>query len=420
MSTVCVIGLGYIGLPTAALLAAHGANVIGVDTNSDLVNHLLAGTLPLVEADLKELVRSAIRDKRIAVATVPEPADVFIITVPTPCTRNKTCDLSCVIAAVDNILPCLRPGNLVIVESTVPPFTCQGIIKPLLESSGMMVGQELHLAYCPERLLPGRIIEELVNNHRVIGGYSEKCCFAAAEIYRHFVSAGMSFTDLATAEMTKLVENTYRDVNIALANEITMVCHDLGINALEVIELANHHPRVDVLQPGPGVGGHCLAVDPYFIIEKAPERTKLISAAREINNAMPLYVVNQVKTLLGKTENPRIAVLGVSYKGNVADTRESPALKVIDLLNLAGFEVAVFDPLVRTEASAGLVQVVRGADLLLLLTDHEEFKYFDYARLSELMRTPLIMDTRNIDIRLSDPLRSVRFLNFGTTCMGKE
>lgn len=412
MKTICVVGLGYIGLPTAALLAGGGAEVIGVDIDFELLASLKSGRFLSNESNLQELLLRVINNKQLRFSLAPEPADVYIIAVPTPYTADRKCNLSFVIEALVSILPCLKPGNLVIIESTVPPFTCKDVIKPFLESAGFVVGQDLFLAHCPERLMPGRVVEELVNNHRVVGGFSAKCSQAAIEVYQRFVKAEMSLCDLTTAEMTKLVENTFRDVNIALVNELALICNTLNMNVLEIISLANKHPRVDLLQPGPGVGGHCLAVDPYFIVEKAPLQSRLISTARIINEDMPNYIVNLAVKYLTGIEVPRIGILGVSYKGNVADTRESPALRVIEMLDKIGFEVVVFDPYHTNAYNSHIELAFCKTDLLLILTDHQEFIHLDYAKLSQNMRNPIIIDTRNI-VDPSSANNSFKLYNLG-------
>lgn len=396
MNSINVVGLGYIGLPTAALLASSGMKVVGVDTDQRLLESLGSDSLILPEPGLKELVSKAISNNQLQMSPTPTYAHTFIIAIPTPCSDNLTCDLNCLVSAVDSIVPYLQGNSLVIVESTVPPFTCQNLIKPRLESSGLKVGENIHLAHCPERVLPGNILKELVSNHRVIGGFSQKCCCLAAQVYRRFVRGAISYCDLTTAEMTKLVENTYRDVNIALVNELALICNYLGVNILEVIQLANHHPRVQLMQPGPGVGGHCLAVDPYFIIEKTPHLSRLISTARTVNQNMPDYIIKAVGQLIADKTPAKVGVLGVSYKGNVDDTRESPALIVIDRLQSSQVEVAVYDPYARTPLSQDLNQVFHQADLILILADHDQFAHLDFEFMTSKMRNPVVLDTRNI------------------------
>jgi len=397
MSKMCVVGLGYIGLPTASLLAFYGHQVTGVDNDIRILQKLGQGIIHIEEPDLNTIFQQVVREGRLVCKAEPEPADAFFIAVPTPCKSDKSCDLTYVLQAVNSVIPYLKAGNVVILESTVPPGTCREVIQPLLQAAGYTVGRDLYLAHCPERVLPGHIIEELVGNNRVIGGCTPACTRMAAAIYRGFVRGEILLTDSQTAEMTKLVENSYRDLNIALANELVLLGNRLGINALEVIELANKHPRVNILNPGPGVGGHCLAVDPYFLIEKAPELASLISSARKTNSGMPQYIFSLVQQLVQAIGFPKIAVLGLSYKGNVSDLRESPALEIVRLLRKAGYSLSIFDPLVNSpEVEDDLERAVKGADMILILTDHDKFKALDYNELARSMRNPIVFDTRNI------------------------
>jgi len=395
MSAICVMGLGYIGLPTATLLALSGHMVTGVDSAVTRLNDLSNGKIPIEEPGLESLFHQAIATGNLAFSDQPVAANAFFIAVPTPCTNSRVCDLSCVITAVHSIIPYLQAGNLVVLESTVPPGTCMDTVKPLLEDAGFTIGQDLYLAHCPERVLPGNILDELVNNNRIIGGCTPECSHAAAPYYRSFVSGSLHLTDSKTAEMVKLIENTFRDVNIALANETARLCHYLGLDVLEVIALANQHPRVNILNPGPGVGGHCLAVDPYFIIEKAPAIARLISTARAINNDMPAYIAGLAEGLVAGNSLARITVLGISYKGNVGDCRESPALEVIAHLRGAGYDISVFDPHVDLP-DMDLTAAVQESDLILILSDHAEFKKLDFRLLSQIMRSPVIFDARNL------------------------
>ncbi|WP_069650411.1 UDP-N-acetyl-D-mannosamine dehydrogenase [Caloranaerobacter ferrireducens] len=400
MKKICVVGLGYIGLPTAAIFALSGHQVIGVDINEKVVEKLNKGEVHIEEPGLDKVVKMMVDTGKIIARTSPEESDVFIIAVPTPNKNDKykSCDLSYVLSAVKSIIPYIKNGDVIIVESTIAPRTTDDFIKPIIEEAGFKVGQDVYLAHCPERVLPGKIMEELVENNRIVGGCTPKCAEKAAEVYRNFVKGEILITDAKTAEMSKLMENTFRDVNIALANELVKVCNSLDINALEVIRLANKHPRVNLHQPGPGVGGHCLAVDPYFIIEKAPELARIISLARETNNSMPHYVVSKVKQMTSDIKDPKIAILGITYKGNIDDMRESPALEVIELLKEEGFEVAIHDPHVNTDVLelVSLNKAVRKADMILILADHNEFKTIDYNELAKEMRTPLVFDTKNI------------------------
>ncbi|MDI7275987.1 MAG: nucleotide sugar dehydrogenase, partial [Anaerolineae bacterium] len=328
MKRICVLGLGYVGLPTAAMLATHGNDIVGVDVSRRVLDTLNNGDVHIKEAGLRSLVRAALRSGNLRLADRPEPADAFIIAVPTPFVENPqpTADLASVISAAEAIVPYLEAGNLVILESTVPPRTTEEVLVPVLRRSGI---EDLLVAHCPERVLPGRILAELVGNDRVIGGVDRRSAEAARELYASFVEGEMLLTDATTAEMVKLMENTYRDVNIALANEFALVAEEVGIDVWEAIDLANRHPRVRILRPGPGVGGHCIAVDPWFVAEAAPDVTPLIQAARRVNDAMPAHVVDLVKRAVAGVEKPVIACLGLAYKADVDDVRESPALKVV-------------------------------------------------------------------------------------------
>ncbi|MEN6350695.1 MAG: nucleotide sugar dehydrogenase [Syntrophomonas sp.] len=415
MGPICVIGLGYIGLPTAVILSCHGYSVIGVDRNAEVLLELSRGNTHLKEPSLGTLIKQVIDRGILHLESTPKPADVFIIAVPTPNKSDKSCDLDFVLQAVNGILPLLSERNLIVIESTVPPMTCEDVIKPLIEQTGLQVGKDIFLAHCPERVMPGQIMKEITENDRVIGGYSEECAIKAAAVYKTFTTGEITLTDLRSAEMIKLMENTYRDVNIALANEMAQICDRLGIDVLKAIKMANKHPRVDFLWPGPGVGGHCLAVDPYFIIEKAPDLALLIAQARKINKAMPAYIAKKTQWLLAGIESPNICVFGVSYKGNVEDTRESPALEIIQLLKLEGFQLSEYDPHVVIDGQAkDPVQAVRGADLLLILTDHAEFKSLDYAGLAKEMRTPMVFDTRGIVKAEDDLAEYVSLYNLGS------
>lgn len=397
MPTVCVLGLGYIGLPTASMLAAHGFDVLGVDVSALIVDTVNRGQIHIEEPGLHTLVQAAIQSGNLRASATPEAADVFIIAVPTPLTSAKTADMSHVTDAAKSIAPHLREGALVILESTSPPGTCRDLLRPILESSGLKAGENLYLAHCPERVLPGRILTELIANDRVIGGYDPVSAEKARGLYARFVEGDIFLTDATTAEMVKLLENTYRDVNIALANEAARLCENFAVDFGEVARFANRHPRVNVHAAGPGVGGHCISVDPWFLVEKAPEVAKLIQLARNTNDAMPAHVAEVTAHLLSSIPNPRIAVWGLAYKADVDDIRESPALRVIELLEARGYDLSLCDPHVR-EHRLGLAEPdksVAQADLVLLLTDHHEFKRTDPAALAQHMRTPLVYDTRN-------------------------
>ena len=390
--TVAVVGMGYIGLPTAVMLAAQGTDVVGVDVNQRTIDMVNRGELPFAEPDLETSLSGVVARGRLRATTEVPEAAAYIIAVPTPFLADHTADLSYVEAAVNSVAPKLRPGAIVVVESTSPPGTTQqvadwlGALRPDLRMPQNGDGHsDVHIAHCPERVLPGSIMVEMVLNDRVIGGITARCAEKAAEIYRVFCQGEIQLCDAASAEMAKLVENAYRDVNIAFANELSMICDTIGLDVWEVIKLANHHPRVNILKPGPGVGGHCIAVDPWFIIGAAPEFARLLRTAREVNNSKPHYVVDHVVRSVGRFREPRVACLGLAFKGNVSDVRESPAVEIVQMLasRLPEVTIDVCDPMVSelppelcqlninfTKASAAVAQ----ADVVVLLVDHDAFR----------------------------------------------
>ncbi|WP_423792423.1 nucleotide sugar dehydrogenase [Methanocaldococcus indicus] len=384
---ICVIGLGYIGLPTASILAVRGYEVVGVDIDKKRLKEIKNLSFKTTEKDLLTLVSGAIKSGNLEVKDKPEEADVFIVCVPTPL-KNKKCDLSYIKNAVESIKPLIKDKNLVIIESTVPPGTCEEIYK--------MINKDIYLAYCPERVLPGNILHELINNDRIIGGINKESAIKAKKIYESFVKGNIYLTDTKTAETVKLMENIYRDVNIALANEFAKIAEELNIDVWEAINLANKHPRVNILKPGPGVGGHCISIDPWFLVEKSKE-AKLIKTAREINDEMPIYVANKIKKLAKKT----VTIFGVTYKGNVDDTRESPAEKIIDELLKDNYDVRCYDRYARDfkYPLLNLEESVKDSELIVVLADHDEYKNFkeeDIKRIGKLMKRRVIYDTRNI------------------------
>ena len=404
---VCIIGQGYIGLPTAALFAKNDCEVVGVDVIESVVEMLNNGEIHIEEPGLGEIIKTAL-DKGVYKASLtPEKADAFIITVPTPyIVENYSCDLSYVISACESILPFVEKGNTIIVESTIAPLSTDETVKPIFENAGFTIGEDLYLAHCPERVLPGQIIYELVNNNRIIGGVTPECSKKAAEVYGQFVKGELMLTEAKTAELSKCMENTFRDVNIALVNELTKICAEIGVNALDVIEVANKHPRVNLHSPGPGVGGHCLAIDPYFIYAKAPETAKIIKLARDTNRSMPGFVAENVKKII---PDGKIAVLGISYKGNTDDDRESPAYEIIALLD-NDYEIAVHDPHIDKENLVGFDEAIDGADLILVLCDHDEFKKMDYDLIKDKASKPIIFDTKNV---VEDVPEDITLYNFG-------
>jgi UDP-N-acetyl-D-mannosaminuronic acid dehydrogenase len=392
---IVVIGTGYVGLPAAILFARAGYKVVGVDINKNIVETINEGVLHIGEKELGKIFREENVRKNLKSQDTPCEGDVFLIAVPTPLDkRKKIADLSFVITALKSILPYLKKGNLVILESTVPPLTCREIIKPVIEDgTGLLVNSEVYIAHCPERILPGNIFHEIVYNDRIIGGMNEKASWIAKELYSSFVKGHLFITDDVTAELCKLAENTFRDVNIALANEIEQVSETLGVDAQEVINLANNHPRVKLLQPGIGVGGHCIPLDPWFIKEIDPENTSLIFAARRINDERPKRIAGKIRRLLKDVSDPKIVVLGIAYKPNTYDTRESPALEIIEILRADGYDVACFDPLVKNYEYTAIADIVKGKDCLAILVEHDQIKEElekNLYQIKKQMRTPII------------------------------
>lgn len=410
---ICVMGLGYTGLPTAAMFATHGYEIIGVDVNAEVITAINQGRTIIEEPYLDIMVRDAVTSGNLVARTKPDRADVFIIAVPTPIKPDKKADLEHVITATKSILPFLQKGNIVILESTSPTGTVENIVLPILARSGLSVGEDLYVAYCPERVLPGCIINEIVENNRIIGGINQKSAEMVRDLYKTFVKGELILTDATTAEMCKLMENTYRDVNIALANELATICEKMGINVWEVISLCNKHPRVNIHRPGPGVGGHCLAVDPYFIIEQVPEKAKIISLSRNVNDTMPEYVVNWIMEKLKLFDPPcKVTVLGATYKANIDDLRGSPIIKIMDLLEKNDINVALFDPHIQKyrNLQENIYEAVRDSNAVVLGVDHKEFKNIEFSKLLPLMKNPLIFDTRNyLD---GNSLRNIGFTYF--------
>jgi UDP-N-acetyl-D-mannosaminuronic acid dehydrogenase len=402
-SQICVLGLGYIGLPTASTFANNGVRVIGVDVNPQVIAALRGGNPHIYEPGLRTLVQAALGSGNLVISDQPQPADAFIIAVPTPFYDDKRADLRFVVSAAESIAPCLRAGNLVVLESTSPPRTTLDIVAPILERSGLKVGEDLHLAYSPERVLPGQILRELIENARVIGGVNRRSAEAGRDLYALFVRGEIIQTDATTAEMVKLMENTYRDVNIAIANEFGRLAERFGVDVWEAISLANRHPRVNILRPGPGVGGHCISVDPWFLVEAAPDLTPLIHTARQVNDSQPHYVVDLVQRALGlgspqELRGRRIAALGLAYKPDVDDFRESPAIEVVHLLAQAGAEVLAFDPyqteshLLEIPGQASLSDALAGAELILLLVDHKPLRQLAPLQVAGLTPARLVVD----------------------------
>ncbi|MDD1514495.1 nucleotide sugar dehydrogenase [Priestia megaterium] len=398
---LCVVGLGYIGLPTAVMFANHGLYVHGVDVNEKAVELIKNKQLHIEENGLQERLESAVDNGHFTVGTIAEEADIFIIAVPSPINEDKTANLNYVREATKSIVPYVRKGNLVILESTVPPRTVEDVMLPVLKETGLELGSELFVSHSPERVIPGKVFEELVNNDRIVGGINEESSRLTVELYKTFVKGNIHVTDATTAEMVKVIENTYRDVNIAFANELAKISEKIGVNAWEAIKLANYHPRVNIHLPGPGVGGHCIAVDPWFLTELQPELAKIISLSRHTNDSMPEYTALKTKSLLDEKgiQHGRVAVLGLAFKGNIDDMRESPSTDVLHHLEKLGVDYTAFDPHIKENKierqTQSLDEAVAHADVILILTDHNEFKELLPSAVENHMRTKVIFDTKN-------------------------
>jgi UDP-N-acetyl-D-mannosaminuronic acid dehydrogenase len=386
---ITMIGLGYIGLPNALLLARAGNEVVGVDVKKDVVVALNNGDLPFEEPGLEELFEEAAPNFRAS--TEIEPSDCYMIAVPTPLDKEmKMADLSFVRSACEGVAGVISDGDLVILESTIPPGTSRNFVMPLLTANG---AKKIGFAHCPERAIPGKTLEEMRENDRIVGGIDERSTERAAALYGSFVRGSIYRTDVTTAEFVKLMENTYRDINIALANEFALISEEVGIDVWTAIDLANKHPRVDILKPGPGVGGHCIAIDPWFMITRS-SRSRLINMAREINDFMAIHVVRRAAEMLKDVSDPVITILGMAYKANVDDMRETPALKIARIAENDGIKVRLHDP--HIDDFDGNIreidQAVRDSDMVILVTDHEIFREIDPSKL--LMRRKNLVDTR--------------------------
>jgi len=403
---ICVLGLGYIGLPTASTFATHDLEVIGVDVNQRVLDTLRNGGLHIQEPGLRTLVKAAIGSGNLSINQAPEPADAFIIAVPTPFLLDKRADLSYVVAAAEAILPHLRSGNLVVLESTSPPRTTVDVVAPILERDGLIAGIDFYLAYSPERVLPGQILRELIENARVIGGIDKASAEAGRDLYSIFVKGELLLTDTTTAEIVKLMENTYRDVNIAIANEFSRLADRFSIDVWEAISIANHHPRVDILRPGSGVGGHCIGVDPWFLVEAAPDITRLIRAAREVNDSQPAFVVDLICRALDLGPNEglsgkNIAILGLAYKPDVDDLRESPAVEVVNRLNALGAKITAYEPFKERIMIPGadcfveINDTIKDADLIALMVAHTSLLHLDPFQIIQQTRARLVVDCVN-------------------------
>lgn len=405
--SLCVIGLGYIGLPTAAVFAKTGLQVTGVDVSEKAVKSINTGKAHIVEVDLDGLLQGVVANGSLKAQTMPAEADAFIIAVPTPFKDGHVPDLSYVEAATRSIAPFIRGGNLIVLESTIPPGATDKMVawleeeRPDLKAAGG-AGKAYYAAHCPERVLPGRVLIELVQNDRIIGGVTDECAERARSLYEIFVNGDCYLTNARTAEMAKLSENAFRDVNIAFANELSIISDKLDIDVWQLIELSNKHPRVNILQPGPGVGGHCIAVDPWFIVDAVPNEARLIRTAREVNDYKPQVVIDKVKKAVSRFKNPTVAFMGLAFKADIDDLRSSPALDItVQLANELECKMLAVEPNI-SELPANLkntqikltetFEAVEQADILVLLVDHKPFKRIPSSKRAE----KIIIDTRGI------------------------
>lgn len=408
---ICVVGLGYIGLPTSALFALQGVTVLGVDINPKVVDSLNKGEVHIVEPGLEEIVKDMVYSGHLKAYTAPQEASTYIIAVPTPFKDDHVPDLSYVFSAAKSIAPFLRKGSLVILESTSPVGTTEQVsnllaeIRPDLSFPYLNVEEpDVNIAYCPERVLPGKALKELIENDRIIGGMTPACTSKATGLYKIFVKGACIPTEAKTAEMSKLTENAFRDVNIAFANELSLICDRFGINVWELINLANHHPRVNILKPGPGVGGHCIAVDPWFLVWSCPDDTKMIRAAREVNDRKPHHVISKVEALSQDLRHPSIACFGLSFKADIDDLRESPALEIVKHLAQNNFDQKVFvvepyiDELPESLQHLPNLHLVSSEEALkhsqiaLMLVNHKEF----YTIPKSQLKNHHVVDTQGV------------------------
>ncbi len=388
---VCVLGLGYVGLPTAAVLATRGQRVAGVDLRRDILDTINAGRIHIVEPELDALVRAAVAAGTLRAVPQPVPARTYLLCVPTPITQDHRPDLSFVESAARAIVPVLRPGALVVLESTVPPGTLRDIVAPIVCAGGLIPGRDVFLAHAPERVLPGAVLREVVENERIVGGLTDACTARCAEFYEAFARGQVHRSSAEVAELTKLAENAFRDTNVAFANELANVCAHLGLDVWEVIRLANRHPRVQILRPGPGVGGHCIAVDPWFIAASAPDDTPLIQAARRVNDDRPARIIAQVRALAARLRRPKVACLGLTYKPDIDDLRESPSLHIARALAAEpDLELLLVEPHLHTTPIAGaplvpLAEALASADIVVVLVAHRQFRHLRPDHLLRLM-----------------------------------
>ncbi|MFD2922539.1 nucleotide sugar dehydrogenase [Halobacillus naozhouensis] len=400
--SLCIVGLGYIGLPTSVMFAINGHQVHGVDVNDGVVEMINNKQLHIEENGLCERLEEAVEARSFKASVEPTEADVFIIAVPSPIKADKTANLDYVRSATESIVPYLNPGNLVILESTVPPRTVEDVMLPILRESGLRLGEDLFVSHSPERVIPGKVFQELVGNDRIVGGIDQESSQMTKELYQSFVRGNIHLTDATTAEMAKVIENTYRDVNIAFANELALISEKIGVNSWEAIRLANYHPRVNIHTPGPGVGGHCIAVDPWFLAEIEPGLSNIIQLSRNTNDHMPIFTANKIEELCQENfiGDPKIALFGISFKANIDDQRESPSLKVIEKMVERGMNFTAFDPHIKHNVvmnqTQDLEEALNQADIVVFLTDHDEFKTLDPEKVKDTMRNKLVFDTKNV------------------------
>ena len=410
---ISIIGLGYIGLPTAAVLASRGVNVIGVDVHPEIVATINEGRLHIVEPELDVLVHGAVHTGKLRAYIKPQKAQAFLIAVPTPVMADHQPDMTYVEKATRSIAPVLEKGNLVVLESTSPVGSTEMMARWLSEERPDLTfphqageAADVNVAYCPERVLPGAVIHELVQNDRVIGGMTSRCAVRARDLYRTFVQGDCLISNAKTAEMTKLTENAFRDVNIAFANELSLICDKIGIDVWELISLANRHPRVNILRPGPGVGGHCIAIDPWFIVASAPSEARLIRQAREVNDHKPEWVVGKVHEAIASfkrtKDNISVACLGLAFKANIDDLRESPSLDIAkSLAHDKNTQILVVEPYIKQLPDSlnkanvkllDLAEALNKSDIIVLLVDHDDFRGID----TEALKGKVVIDTRGM------------------------
>ena len=396
VSDVAVIGAGYVGLPLALHLAKAGLTVTAVDVDAGVVASISARVAKVEEKeDFERYFQDPAVQRNLRASISPVPANAYIIAVPTPVRYDdKTPDLRALVAAAESLVPYLRPGVLVVVESTVPPFATERLVAPILERSGLSAGTDFYLAHAPERILPGNIMAEAAENARVIGGINDASTAAAMRLVATYVTGALHPTNARTAEFIKLIENSYRDVNVAFANQVAVLGEALGIDPYKAIRLANAHPRVSILDPGIGVGGHCIPIDPWFLVHARPDDASLIKAARDLNDSMPRRTVAKIAAAVENVADARIVCLGATYKPNVRDLRESPALQVFELLRERGLRAELYDPLIHEYACDSVLSVARDADLLVILVPHDlivtELQY-RRAAILRAMRRPSIL-----------------------------